>query len=631
MLNGDVLTDIDLTAQLRQHEQTGARARSALIAVEDPSAYGLVRRQRRSSVREFWRSRAPDEIDTNLINAGAYVLEREVLDAMAPAGTRISIERDVFPRLVGDGLYGYEASGLLDGHRHAPTAICRRPTTSSTARSSTDRRARSVAAAGRHGPRRRRDDRRPRSHAPARARRRLRRSSAGATVGGRTVLGAGVTLGAGRPRRSSVLLDGARVGAGTRIRRTRSLPRARDRRALPHRCTASVLGAGRPDRGRQHPDRRHRVSSPAWSCPTERSRFEPRPLRPAVPPTRSPPSTRHASSPTSSACPSTCATRCGACSRPTSSPQDSPGGLVVAGMGGSAIGGALARAALGDRASRPIAGRPRLRAAGLDDPRHDRAVLAATPATPRRRWPAFEAAGALGARRIVCTTGGPLAEQARAEGVPVIPLPGGFQPRAAVGYALVVALEVAALAGAGERLHTEIDVAAAHAERLVAQWGPDAPRGLAGQGAGPRRCTARSPRSPAPGLTAPSPTAGRPRSTRTPSCRRSRPSCPSSTTTRSSAGRAPPSSAASAPCSWTTRDLHPRVRQRIELTPGADRRPRRRPTYACESDRETRMERLDLAGPAGRPGVAVPGRPAGRRSRATIDMLDTLKARLAAD
>ena len=52
-----------------------------------------------------------DEIDTNLVNAGVYVLERSVLGEMAPAGTRISIERDVFPRLVDDGLFGYEASG----------------------------------------------------------------------------------------------------------------------------------------------------------------------------------------------------------------------------------------------------------------------------------------------------------------------------------------------------------------------------------------------------------------------------------------------------------------------------------------------------------------------------------------
>ena len=64
---------------------------------------------------------------------------------------------------------------------------------------------------------------------------------------------------------------------------------------------------------------------------------------------------------------------------------------------------------------------------------------------------------------------------ARADGVPVIPLPGGFQPRAAVAYMIVAALEVAALCGAGPRLTSEIDVAASHTEQLVAEWGPDAP------------------------------------------------------------------------------------------------------------------------------------------------------------
>jgi glucose/mannose-6-phosphate isomerase len=91
----------------------------------------------------------------------------------------------------------------------------------------------------------------------------------------------------------------------------------------------------------------------------------------------------------------------------------------------------------------------------------------------------FEAAGALGARRLVTTTGGKLAAAARADGVPVIPLPGGFQPRAAVAYSLVVALEVAGLCGAGERLHAEVDVAAAHAEQLTAEWGPDSGDNLA--------------------------------------------------------------------------------------------------------------------------------------------------------
>jgi glucose/mannose-6-phosphate isomerase len=155
-------------------------------------------------------------------------------------------------------------------------------------------------------------------------------------------------------------------------------------------------------------------------------------------------------------------------------PHDAPGGLVVAGMGGSAIGGSLARAALGDRASRTI-----VIARGYGLPpwtAPDSTVLCASySGNTEETLAVYEAAGALGARRIVATTGGKLAEAARAEGVPVIPLPGGFQPRAAVAYSLVVALEVAWLCGAGERLHAEIDVAAAHLEQIVELWGPDAP------------------------------------------------------------------------------------------------------------------------------------------------------------
>jgi glucose/mannose-6-phosphate isomerase len=80
-----------------------------------------------------------------------------------------------------------------------------------------------------------------------------------------------------------------------------------------------------------------------------------------------------------------------------------------------------------------------------------------------------------GAHRIVATTGGPLAERARRDGVPVVPLPGGFQPRAAVGYALVAALEAAALSGVAPSLREEVDAAGALAERLAAEWSPDGP------------------------------------------------------------------------------------------------------------------------------------------------------------
>src|SRR3984885_2532811 len=108
MLNGDVLTDIDLTAQIAQHAQSGAKATLALVPVADPSAYGLVHLNDDRSVRDFVEKPSPDAIDTNLISAGAYVLEREILD-LVPADRNVSIEREVWPRLIGNGLYGFPA------------------------------------------------------------------------------------------------------------------------------------------------------------------------------------------------------------------------------------------------------------------------------------------------------------------------------------------------------------------------------------------------------------------------------------------------------------------------------------------------------------------------------------------
>jgi glucose/mannose-6-phosphate isomerase len=155
-------------------------------------------------------------------------------------------------------------------------------------------------------------------------------------------------------------------------------------------------------------------------------------------------------------------------------PFDAPGGLIVAGMGGSAIGGMLARAALGDRASRPLAVARCYELPAWTTP--DTAVLCCSYSGDTEETLAcYEAAGALGTPRVVATTGGRLAQAAREDGVPVIPLAGGYQPRAAVAYTTVAALEVAALCGVGPRVNSEIDVAAAHAEELVAEWGPDAP------------------------------------------------------------------------------------------------------------------------------------------------------------
>ena len=152
-------------------------------------------------------------------------------------------------------------------------------------------------------------------------------------------------------------------------------------------------------------------------------------------------------------------------------PIDAPGGLVVAGMGGSAIGGALARSAFGDQASRGIVV---TRSYGLPAwTSHEVTVLCSSySGNTEETLACYEAAGALGARRLVVTTGGALAEHARADKVPVIPLPGGLQPRAAVAYMTVAALEVAALCGVGPELRSEVDVAAAQLEPVTERWGP---------------------------------------------------------------------------------------------------------------------------------------------------------------
>ena len=110
VLNGDVLTDLDLSALQRQHDERDAVATLALYPVDDPASYGLVRRGEDGEVLEFLEKPDPAEIDTDEINAGAYVLERSILD-LIPAGRAISIEREVFPRLVGEGLYGRRLEG----------------------------------------------------------------------------------------------------------------------------------------------------------------------------------------------------------------------------------------------------------------------------------------------------------------------------------------------------------------------------------------------------------------------------------------------------------------------------------------------------------------------------------------
>ena len=110
-LNGDSLREADLGDLVDFHRATGARATILLTPVADPTRYGLVRLAADGRVSTFLEKPRPEEIDTDLINAGLYVLEPDVLD-LVPGGRSVSIERDVFPRLAEEGsVFGLALDG----------------------------------------------------------------------------------------------------------------------------------------------------------------------------------------------------------------------------------------------------------------------------------------------------------------------------------------------------------------------------------------------------------------------------------------------------------------------------------------------------------------------------------------
>jgi glucose/mannose-6-phosphate isomerase len=150
------------------------------------------------------------------------------------------------------------------------------------------------------------------------------------------------------------------------------------------------------------------------------------------------------------------------------------GGLVVCGMGGSAVGGDLARAAIGSRAQRPmrvVRGYDLVPWMGSDA----LVLCASYSGNTEETLACFEAAGKIGAPRVVLTTGGRLAELAREASVPVIGVPSGMQPRAAVVYMTIASLQCATAAGVCDSLQAEAEAAAALLAELAAEWGPDAP------------------------------------------------------------------------------------------------------------------------------------------------------------
>jgi mannose-1-phosphate guanylyltransferase len=209
VLNGDVLTDIDLTAQLAQHEATGATGTLALVPVDDPSAYGLVRTEPDGRVLAFVEKPSVDQIDTNLISAGAYVLERSVLD-LIPPDVPVSIEREVFPQLIGSGLYGYAATdaywldiGTPERYLRGTFDIIERNVTTAVGEAMGESFlsvAPDVAADGHVVP-------------PAVVGRRCTIAD-GARVGSLVVLGDGVSVGAGASLERAVVLQGAEIGEG---------------------------------------------------------------------------------------------------------------------------------------------------------------------------------------------------------------------------------------------------------------------------------------------------------------------------------------------------------------------------------------------------------------------------------
>lgn len=102
VVNGDVLSGLRLGEVIAKHQASDALATITLTSVEDPTAYGLVDVDHDMLVHRFLEKPAADEVTTNLVNAGVYVLEPEVL-AMIPAGQEVSIEREVFPHLQAEG------------------------------------------------------------------------------------------------------------------------------------------------------------------------------------------------------------------------------------------------------------------------------------------------------------------------------------------------------------------------------------------------------------------------------------------------------------------------------------------------------------------------------------------------
>lgn len=108
VLNGDIFTDLDLSAMLAFHKQKGGKGTLSLTPVDNPTIYGLVETNAQQRIQRFLEKPTWDQVTTNLINAGVYILEPEALDFIPPS-ERYMFEKGLFPKLLDMGwpLYGY--------------------------------------------------------------------------------------------------------------------------------------------------------------------------------------------------------------------------------------------------------------------------------------------------------------------------------------------------------------------------------------------------------------------------------------------------------------------------------------------------------------------------------------------
>src|SRR5215211_6069740 len=235
-VNGDVLAGTDLRSLIEIHREKGALATITLTSVEDPTAYGLVEVDHDMVVRRFIEKPAADEVTTNLVNAGIYVLEPEVLD-MIPAGREVSIEREIFPDL--------QASGRMRAHI---TSSYWRDIGTPRSYLAASQDVLSGAVGLRDG------FEYLDIHPSTECGKNVRllppvsidegcRISNLATIGGRTSLGRGCIVGEGAVVEGSILLEGAEIEAGAVVRGSVVGPNARVGTNAIVRGL-SVLGAG---------------------------------------------------------------------------------------------------------------------------------------------------------------------------------------------------------------------------------------------------------------------------------------------------------------------------------------------------------------------------------------------------